>query len=109
METAHLFCEKCGAANQVGTENCFACGKPLLAEAAQPELHPSTGPLIPGSLLNLRYLIIGQVGMGGFGAVYKAKDAQSGDRLVAIKEINLQGLKPQEVIEATDTFNREVM
>ena len=112
METTHLFCEKCGAANpanRTGTENCFACGKPLLAETAQPELHPSTGPLIPGSLLNLRYLIIGQVGTGGFGAVYKAKDTQSGDRLVAIKEINLQGLKPQEVIEATDTFNREVM
>ena len=27
--------------------------------------------------------------------------------MVAIKEIRLQGLKPNEVIDATDTFNRE--
>ena len=106
METPPFFCEKCGAANQAGTETCFACKESLQAAAAQAELHQRNGP---GFLLNVRYLIISQVGMGGFGAVYKAKDIQSGDRPVAIKEINLHGLKAQQVIEATDTFNREVM
>ncbi len=49
-----------------------------------------------------------QVGTGGFGAVYKAMDTQRSNRLVAIKEIVLSGLTPQQVIEATDAFNREL-
>ncbi|HEX6480940.1 MAG TPA: serine/threonine-protein kinase [Ktedonobacteraceae bacterium] len=49
-----------------------------------------------------------QVGAGGFGSVYKATDIQSGDRLVAIKEVSLWGLHPQAMIEATTTFQREV-
>jgi len=65
-------------------------------------------PLIPSQLLNQRYQLFSRVGTGGFGAVYKAADTRFGDRLVAIKEISLHGLTPQEAIEATDTFNREV-
>src|SRR5712691_8531150 len=65
-------------------------------------------PLMPSQLLNGRYRLLSQVGTGGFGAVYKAEDTHFGDRVVAIKEISLHGLKPQEAIEATDTFNREV-
>jgi serine/threonine protein kinase len=65
-------------------------------------------PLVPSQLLNQRYRLLSQVGIGGFGAVYKAADTHFGDRLVAIKEISLRGLTPQEAIEATDTFNREV-
>ncbi len=64
--------------------------------------------LLPGHMLNGRYRIISQVGTGGFGAVYKAADSPYGDRPVAVKEISLYGLKAQEAIEATDTFNREV-
>src|SRR5579859_5553169 len=107
MDTLPLYCATCGAANQAGTGTCFACGQSLQA-AAQADPYPRVGPLAPCSLLNRRYRIISQVGTGGFGAVYKATDTQSGDQLVAIKEINLRGLKPQEIIEATDSFNREV-
>jgi len=56
-----------------------------------------------------RYRILAQVGTGGFGAVYKAEDTDSHDQVVAIKQINLRGLKPQEVVEATNAFNREVL
>src|SRR5258708_30242939 len=63
--------------------------------------------LLPGHMLNGRYRIISQVGTGGFGAVYKAADSPYGDRPVAVKEISLYGLKAQEAIEATDTFNLE--
>jgi len=69
--------------------------------------------LFPGELhLNTqfrnRYFIMSQVGAGGFGSVYKARDIQNGDRLVAIKEVSLLGLHPQAMIEATAAFQREV-
>src|SRR5437763_9964937 len=64
--------------------------------------------LLPHALFRNRYLIISKVGAGGFGSVYKATDTQSGDHLVAIKEVNLLGLHPQATIEATTTFQREV-
>src|SRR5437763_6345842 len=63
--------------------------------------------LLPHMLFRDRYSIIGKVGAGGFGSVYKATDTQSGGRLVAIKEVSLLGLHPQAVIEATTTFQRE--
>ena len=71
-------------------------------EQEQPRLKRSN------ALLAGHYHVIGMVGKGSFGAVYKAEDVQRNGLFVAIKEINLSGLSPQEVIEATDTFNREV-
>jgi serine/threonine protein kinase len=50
---------------------------------------------------------VNRLGTGGFGAVYKARDTQHANDLVAIKEICLRGLAPQEFMEATDTFRRE--
>jgi serine/threonine protein kinase len=54
------------------------------------------------------YFIMDKVGAGGFGSVYKARDIQNGDRLVAIKEVSLLGLHPQAMFEATTAFQREV-
>jgi eukaryotic-like serine/threonine-protein kinase len=70
-------------------------------------------PFFPGELLlqtifRNRYFIMSKVGAGGFGSVYKATDIQSGDRLVAIKEVSLLGLHPQAMIEAITAFQREV-
>jgi serine/threonine protein kinase len=48
------------------------------------------------------------VGKGGYGTVYKAEDTQRNNALIAIKCINLSHLSSQEIIEATDTYNREV-
>ncbi|HEX9132683.1 MAG TPA: protein kinase, partial [Ktedonobacteraceae bacterium] len=64
--------------------------------------------LLPHTLFRNRYIIVSKVGAGGFGSVYKARDIQSGDRLVAIKEVSLLGLHPQEMIEVTTAFQREV-
>ncbi len=66
------------------------------------------GELLLQTLFRNRYFIVSKVGAGGFGSVYKARDIQSGDRLVAIKEVSLQGLHPQAMLEATATFQREV-
>src|SRR5258708_2757625 len=60
------------------------------------------------TLLRNRFVIMSQVGAGGFGSVYKARDIHNGDRLVAIKEVSLLGLHPQAMIEATAAFQREV-
>src|SRR5712692_10716062 len=98
-----MYCYACGAANSDECDRCFACQQPLIKTA------DATGHLF---LLNKRYRILTQVGKDGFGAVYKALDTlaagQSTDDIVAIKQIDLRGLSPQEAIEATDAFHREV-
>jgi eukaryotic-like serine/threonine-protein kinase len=93
------FCTTCGAANDVGQAACFSCHR---ARVEHTQLASTSG------LLQGRYLLLAQVGVGGFGEVYKALDTWSADRVVAIKQINLRGLTPQRMIEATDTFNREI-
>ena len=92
---SHLYCNNCGAANQNQAEQCFFCEVPL--RTPWKEL-----------LLKERYCILVQVDHGGFGAVYKVEDTQEGNRLLALKEINLRSLTSREVIEATAAFNREV-
>src|SRR6266849_1455018 len=103
-----IYCNMCGAANQAQATLCFACGRPL-AIAGEDTTPPSpSGSPVSGALLAGRYRILALVGEGGFGAVYKVLDVQRHEALVALKQINLSGLSPRDVIEATDTFNREV-
>lgn len=65
--------------------------------------------LAAGFLLAGRYRIVSLVGEGGFAQVYKAKDSAQRNALLAIKRINLRGLSAREIIEATDTYNREIL
>lgn len=105
------FCSHCGAANALSNAHCYACQQPLEALADTPDiphLETPADPLLPAStLLNERYTVLTEIGAGGFGAVYRARDTREHNRTVAIKQINLKGLSPQEIIEATDAFNRE--
>lgn len=113
MNTQQLFCPTCGAANAVHEITCFACGKALdlLIEddhhkAPSQGSHPSLSSTST-ELLHGRYQLLSVVGQGGFATVHRAQDTQQ-HKIVAIKAISLRTLKPQEVIDATDTYNREI-
>ncbi|HEY3993611.1 MAG TPA: protein kinase [Ktedonobacteraceae bacterium] len=95
------FCPVCGAANELARTHCFACEQLLVASIDDRDAKHAT-------LLRERYQLGALLGSGGFSVVYHARDMQADGRDVAIKQINLQGLKPEEMIETTDTFNREV-
>ncbi len=123
IPSSPLFCDACGAANQTQATLCWACGQPLDASvedttptsstfappAQQPAPAASAQAPVSHALLAGRYRIVGMVGKGGYGGVYKAEDVQRHDALVAIKSINLSHLSSEEIIEATDTFNREML
>ena len=114
MVLAQCYCARCGAACSVSERVCHSCGASLrvtlpLADSLSGVYsslrlaqHLQTGLIFKG-----RYQVVRQVGVGGFGAVYEAKDTRE-QRQVAIKEIGLAGLNAQQVIEATNSFNREV-
>ena len=121
MSPHHLFCEQCGAANTTEATVCFACQQSLQPSVSaspvpspilpSPTLSPSGATaqrLLPGSLLNGRYKIMHEVGQGGFSVVYAAQDTHQKHKRVAIKQISLHSLTPRQVIEATDTYNREM-
>lgn len=124
-----FFCDMCGAELPTPNSACPACGQmpsppdpatsitqhqpvpppiPALAPLPSASLSaPSSAPLKPGDLLINRFRILEKIGAGGFSEVYKAQDLKKGS-VVAIKQITLASLSAREIIDATDTYNREI-
>jgi eukaryotic-like serine/threonine-protein kinase len=94
MSVQILYCPTCGAANEIDRSHCFACSNPLDRTMEVP-------------LLRERYRLLAQLGTGGYGAVYQAEDLLHPELPLAIKQINLRGLETRQIIEATETFQRE--
>lgn len=112
--TSALFCDECGAALPTQATSCVACGHLVDASSLYVARAPDPLPTSPATLqrdfmLAQRYRIISLIGQGGFAQVYKARDTSQGNQLVAIKQISLRGLSAQEMIDATATYNREIL
>jgi len=90
---------------------CVSCRYPLKLPAEQAQRSITAAyPIVvnPNPLLQDRYRLLASLGQGGFGSVFKAQDTLSQNKVVAIKEISLNGLQQQEMLDATASFNREV-
>jgi serine/threonine protein kinase len=61
-----------------------------------------------GNMLAGRYRVWKEIGHGGFSTVYWGRELGGYRCRVAIKRIQLSALTPREIIDATETFNREV-
>ncbi len=136
QSSLEFFCEECGAANAGHAAYCIACQEPLshslaslpapvqpvvitppptlqvmagIAPTTPSEALVASEHLKPGMLLQNRYRIEGEIGQGGYSVVYKAVDTEHRKRPVTIKQINLHNLTSRQIIEATETFNRETL
>ena len=114
-------CQYCGTANRADAAYCNHCGGALsatatastrasvTAQAAPTAAAPpsnATGRLPPNFLIKGCYLIEKNVGQGGMAAVYRARDTRN-NSIVAIKEMSQDGLAPDELKEALESFRFE--
>ena len=97
------YCPQCGASIKASARFCTRCGVRLSAGGQGP-----SGPLPVGTpLQGGRYQIIGQLGQGGMGAVYLARDNELFGRLCVVKQMRPFFASQSERRKAEEDFQRE--
>src|SRR4051812_125250 len=109
MVASTVFCINCGAANQPQAKYCFSCGQMVKGSENELRIAEDTGQIKPGELLKQRYKVLGCIGQGGFGAVYKLEDSELGQRRVAAKELSQRNLTAQEIDAGVAAFKNEAL
>lgn len=98
------FCRLCG--EKLATEN--ANGENANGENANSETVNNGSPAPPKQpLVGLRYRMVRQLGIGGFGRTYLAEDVQRFNELCVLKEFAPQVEGTESIRKAEDLFERE--
>ncbi|MBW4428576.1 MAG: protein kinase [Nostoc desertorum CM1-VF14] len=94
-----IYCSQ-GHENSPGSRFCLQCGEKLLDT-------PMSSSIQPGLTLSDRYVIVRQIGQGGFGRTYLAEDVNRFRELCVLKEFSPQVQTPYVVEKAEELFERE--
>ncbi|MBH8554740.1 protein kinase [Nostocaceae cyanobacterium CENA357] len=94
-----LYCSQ-GHENSPGSRFCLQCGEKLLDT-------PMSYGIQPGLTLGDRYVIVRQLGQGGFGRTYLAEDTNRFRELCVLKEFSPQVQTAYVVQKAEELFERE--